>query len=1552
MNAPGLRVRGPTGRMYRKTGYILARIAGLLAVLLMTAVVAIQTPFVQTRLSRIALNRLAAVMDGRIRYDELRVMTSGVILIRNLTLVDDAPYTEDRFERGWAPVDTVLKIRTVTATFALDGLFKGEGLHLGRVTVEDGLFHLAVEPDRPGNNLSRIFRMKPQEGPKEPGGPDVFDIKKVRINNFRFRMSNFCAPHAAPSPHPDAPRIDFEDLDVVAGVTAHNLRMSGGKMSGVCDRLSAVEKSGYVLEDASGSVEVGPGRALIEDLRIRDAWSDISLRSFSMRYAWAVAFKHFLQEVQLDAEVRESRVALQTLTYFSGQFDGSPTAFELQRGTFSGSVSDFRLERFALSEQNTAVSATVDGRISGIPDSGEMAVNARVSDLKGTPEAIARLVSDMFGTRLDLGRIGRGIPLTMQIRADGPLSALNVEADVRSPEGNFQLDGQLNHLTDPRRPLEASVRAQLQELDLGRILGTEALGAATLRTRLHASLGSGLPEAVLDTLYIEKIRALGHDFQHISAVGGLENGTARIQLHGDDPAARFDLSALADLTERESGSRYRLNGSLSELELGAFGIDGGDRISRIAAQVHADLVRNGEFLDGSVLLQQLRFSNADGLHTVGDIRLSAANTGGEQQLRLDAPFLQASYRGTHPVPRFIADLRDAGLRRELPVLFPAPAETDGTGSYAFELAFRDTRELFAALLPGVYIEENSGLRLYLEENGALSGQLLSGRLASGKNYLKDVDLRLDNDGGALTARMNSSELRANAFAVNHPALLLSADDDRLTAGLRFDSFSGAGGKGEIRLNAELSRDPDGELVIRARPQDSFLVADEETWTLSASDIVLHGKSLRFDRLLLGNGPQRLLVDGGFSGADSDTLTVQMNRFDLALIDEFLPAALGIEGRMNGRALISSAPEAVAGMLMNIRIDSLRVGGVDAGNIRLASQWNDEGQELGMLLLDELHGREALRANGSYFIRDRQLDLRADLDRFPLEVAEPFLSEIFSEMGGGISGRIGLHGPMDKLAPASDGLHLEDALLRIAITGVPYTASGPLRLDRNGLYFDTLAVRDDEAGTGTIDGALRFANLQDFTLDSRLEFDNLKVLDAAERPGNSFYGFLRATGSAAVTGPLSALLIDANVSTSGDGNIHIPLSNGLLATNSSNLLTFTEQPRELDAYEEMLAGMDAKTRESSDLHIRGRLTLTPGTKAFVEIDKSAGNVASFSGQGTVSLNLRPSKAVFELNGDYNINEGNYQFVIPGILNKAFSIQQGSSVKFGGDLMNTELDIAATYELRTSLDALINSQSSSRRQVLCGINITDRLRAPQLGLSIDIPDLDPTTRSEVESALNTTDKIQKQFVSLLLLGSFLADDFSGVSNRGSNLLFSNVVEMLSGQINNVLQRLEIPVDVGFGYQQMDSGNNLFDIAVSTQLFDDRVILGGNFGNRRYSTGSSSGDFMGNMDLQVKLDPEGKFRFNVFSRSADEFTNFLDYSQRNGIGVSYQREYNDFRDFLRRLFVPKARREERGQEAPETELEPIVIEIENEPGQTLPDPDAPRRERSRRGAAPERP
>ena len=298
----------------------------------------------------------------------------------------------------------------------------------------------------------------------------------------------------------------------------------------------------------------------------------------------------------------------------------------------------------------------------------------------------------------------------------------------------------------------------------------------------------------------------------------------------------------------------------------------------------------------------------------------------------------------------------------------------------------------------------------------------------------------------------------------------------------------------------------------------------------------------------------------------------------------------------------------------------------------------------------------------------------------------------------------------------------------------------------------------------------------------------------------------------------------------------------------------------------------------------------------------------SGRGKGNISLEAGLNVFEINGDYTIDSGNYKFAAMGIVNRDFSIQEGSRIKFNGDILDSDLDINAIYKTKASIATLISDTTSvaNRRIVECGIKIEDKLSSPQLSFSIEIPDLDPTIKSRVESALSTEDKVQKQFLALLLSNNFLPDEQSGVVDNTS-AIYSNVSEMMANQINNIFQKLNIPLDLGLRYQPNTRGNDIFDVAVTTQLFNNRVIVNGNIGNKQYSSGNNENEVVGDIDIEIKLDRSGAFRLNLFSHSADQYTNYLDNSQRNGIGITYQTEFNSFKQFFRNMFSNRKKRQE---------------------------------------------
>ncbi len=90
-------------------------------------------------------------------------------------------------------------------------------------------------------------------------------------------------------------------------------------------------------------------------------------------------------------------------------------------------------------------------------------------------------------------------------------------------------------------------------------------------------------------------------------------------------------------------------------------------------------------------------------------------------------------------------------------------------------------------------------------------------------------------------------------------------------------------------------------------------------------------------------------------------------------------------------------------------------------------------------------------------------------------------------------------------------------------------------------------------------------------------------------------------------------------------------------------------------------------------------------------------------------------------------------------------------------------------------------------------------------------------------------------------------------------------------------------------------------------------------------TTNEVAGDVDVEIKVNNSGSLRLNLFSHSADQFTSYLDNSQRSGAGVAYQREFDTFRGLAHEVFTP---RERLRQEAIEALLNPtgsIVLQVD---------------------------
>ncbi|MGN1210400.1 MAG: translocation/assembly module TamB domain-containing protein [Candidatus Cryptobacteroides sp.] len=1525
---------GKTYEIFKLILKILWRLAVLAAVIVFAAILLIQTPGVQTWLARKVTEKISEQnMDAAISLGRIHLKPFNTLVLKDVAVTDKnpvrinpeeaSPVLKKKMDRiGWETVDTLMKAKHIIVRFSFEGLLSNEGVKIKSARIDDGFFFLTSEENIYGTNLGRMFGLIPNPDKPDPKDVEVFSIKDIELNNFAFMMKNFQDRKDGEGPE-YREGIDWEDLEVTdIYFKGGDMRLRGKVMWGVCESLSFKEKSGYVCECISGKTRVGNGMTLVEDLHIKDPWTDIRLDSFSMSYDHQKAFSEFIWKVRLDGDIKGGTISFGTLKYFAPGMSDNDLALELS-GKVSGPVCDLRVSGLDFRTPDGSFGGKVSGKISGIPDL-DMVLNFDITGLNFTMKSLDRFVSCWVPGKNTLGLkdLAPGMKLRMTGKTRGSLNNLGVTAEIKTSHGTASVDGYLKDVVSRKRPTIIGGKLATRNLRLDKLIRGVPVEEVSLRAGLEGQFpkdGSQM-NARIDSLKIGRLKFNSYDYSGIAAAGKMNGTSFDGKVVCNDPNLNFLLQGIFALSQKSGNGLYKFYGNVGYADLNALNIDKRD-ISKVRFSTEADFTKfKSSDILGNISVNSLVLENSLGSHNIGNIKVSSRSGAGGTQIKFTSGFAEASYTGSGAAIDFIRDLEAVTVSQEIPDIYDGNKAAWDGDTHSFIFKALDTYGILAFALPGLYVSEGTTIKMDIGKDGIMKASMDSKMLAFKEQYAKDVSMGIDNSDKRLKLGLNCSTLKAGGFFLENNILDLRVDDNVMDMGFSYNSSGG--GNGMLEGYAVADRDDDNRLFWEFGLRPSELNASGMEWNIMPSKLFLKNGDLSVEGFEVRGEDQRLTINGGYRQSEADTLRLGLENFDMTVLNPLL-GKMSIGGRMSGDVTLASPKEDMA-LLADIRCDSTSFCGTDLGNIRAGSYWNDDLRRFEIFLSNEIDGRRSINAAGGYSPGLKRLDMGVELDRFDLGIAAPFLTDIFSETEGTVSGRLMAEGPIDALSIRSEATRIDGAL-RLGITNVRYDVSGPFNIDEDGVHLDDIRILDRKGNKGQVAGLIGWSGLKDIKFDLGINITDIEAIDIEEKSADIFYGNLAASGNIRIKGPVNALNLDIDASTSGDGQFHIPIT-ASATSGTGNLLTFKNYdiPVEIDPYERMIKRIRQKEAEASELNLNLKVAVNPQIQAFIEIDKASGNVLSGRGNGNIEIELKPKNEVFNMRGDYTLTGGSYRFVALGLAVRDFAIKDGSTIKFNGDIMDSSLDIDAVYKTKVSLSTLIadTSSVSTRRTVECGIKISDKLSNPRLGFSINIPDIDPLIKTKVESALSTEDKVQKQFLSLIISNSFLPDEQSGIFNN-TTILYSNVTEMMANQLNNIFQKLDIPLDLGLNYQPNDKGTDIFDVAVSTQLFNNRVIVNGNIGNRQYS-GSTKSEVVGDIDIEIKLDRAGSFRLNLFSHSADQYSNYLDNSQRNGVGLTFQKEFNTLGELFRDIFTGKKKKKRQSAEYIAVPVEMTTIRI----------------------------
>ncbi len=124
--------------------------------------------------------------------------------------------------------------------------------------------------------------------------------------------------------------------------------------------------------------------------------------------------------------------------------------------------------------------------------------------------------------------------------------------------------------------------------------------------------------------------------------------------------------------------------------------------------------------------------------------------------------------------------------------------------------------------------------------------------------------------------------------------------------------------------------------------------------------------------------------------------------------------------------------------------------------------------------------------------------------------------------------------------------------------------------------------------------------------------------------------------------------------------------------------------------------------------------------------------------------------------------------------------------------------------------------------------------------------------------------------------------------------NTSEFISSQLSNWLSQLSDDFNLGVNYRPgSEISNQELELIMSTQLFNNKLLVMGNFGvSSATSASQNPSNLIGDIRLEYKLTKEGKIRLVVYSESNDyrvASTQQSPYVQ--GVGLVFQEEFDNW-------------------------------------------------------------
>ena len=1439
---------------------------GYSILLLVLVSLLLSTSIVQTNLGNLATKRINQKFGTNLNIGKINISFLGTVALKDIQIRDHHQ-------------DTLIFVKTLSISLVNGRKIIDGNLLFGDVSIEDTYCYIKTYRGENNSNMTIFADSFRSDTPKDSLNP-LFTLKaeNVFVQNLDFKLIN----------ENNQNPLKFSASNV--GGNLEEMAIVGADFSAKARGLYFKTNQGIQVTNLTTNYRYGLNAMYLNNMRLETENSNL-IGDLLFKYKTG-GLADFSDAVNIEANFKESKVKILDLKKFYKELNGGDVvSFS---GKLNGNLNDFDLKKLILT---TEKGIHLNGDLSfknAVNSERGFIFNSDLNNLTATYKELRGILPNVLGKILpsELDKLGQ---FDLQGKVQLTTSFIEANVQVKSQIGAFISDLKITEIS-AIDTASYSGDIQLESFDIGVLFNNPLFGEIFLKGQVN---GRGFKLENINTKFIGNIAEFnfnGYQYKNIIANGQYQNNKFDGGLVIDDANFKMKFDGLADMSE--AVHKFDFKSDISYLNLKKTNLFKRDSISIVKGAMTLDIKGNAlNDILGKAVFKNVLYTNQEKEYRFKEFMVSSSLKDSIKTIDIASnDIVQGYIRGKFSFSELLKVAQNA-----LGSIYTNYQPYEVASNQFLDFNFTIYNQIVNVFFPEIFIDNKTKIK------GKINGgknlfrlHLSSPRIALYGADIKAVSLRTDTKNPFYNTSLTAQEVKTKYYNISKLNLLNRTENDTLY----FKSvFKGGKRKNEdFNLDFFYTFNPEKKAVLGF--EKSSFIFKENTWNINPdknnTDKItfdLKTNEFVFSQFMLVSGEQKIEFTGNLKGTEEKVLLADFTKLKL---QSFLPKidSLALGGELSGHLdfVQKGGDYAPEGLLT---VKDFEVNDFKQGDLSINVKGENSYKKYEVAVAIENEDAKSISAKGilDFSLERPIVDLNVFLEAFKLEAFSPLGKNVLSSLRGTATGDFTLRGFLGN--PDMEGeLRLEKAGLKFPYLNVDYDFEGEsviTLLQQSFILEDFVLVDTKKKSRGVFKGDISHNNFKQWFLSLKIDSDNLLVLDTENSEESQYYGSAFIDGSAAIYGLTDRLTIDLNVKTM-PGTIFVVPIKDIETVDSYNLIHFKSDEIKTQEIQKEVALEALK-----GLTLNIDLEVTKDAVAQVVIDEVYGSQLSGRGAGNLQIEIN-TRGTFNMFGDYVVDSGVYDFKYGGFVNRPFTIQKGGTVSWNGNPADANLEVTAVYKAKANPGVLLENFNANRNiEVDLVTRITGSLFNSKQELDIQLSNVEASIANELEFILNDNNVNEKttQFISLLAFGNFVNPDKVDfdANTTITNTASSAIAAAFSGLLNNPESKFQLGVDYQQGQNDNDlerlNTDNQVDLSVSTQV-SDRIIINGKVGVPIGTQTQAS--VVGEVKIEVLLNKEGTFRGTIFNRQNEIQYTAEDQGYTQGIGLSYQVNFNTLSGLLK--------------------------------------------------------